>query len=51
MEKQYITPEFEVLKVDLLEDALVGDGSTEPSIPIQTDEPVLPTGEPIPDDF
>ena len=51
MEKQYITPEFEVLRVDLLEDALVGDGSTEPSIPVQTDEPVLPTGSSELDDF
>lgn len=48
MEKLYITPEFEVLKVDLLEDVLAGP-STEPSIPIQTDEPEIPTGDPLPD--
>ncbi|MBQ7504347.1 MAG: hypothetical protein IJT79_03415 [Ruminococcus sp.] len=47
MEKIYIAPEFEVLKCEFVEDVIMA--STEPSIPIQTDEPELPTGDPIPD--
>ncbi len=50
MEKIYISPEFEVFKVDLIEDALVGDGSLE-HLSSQTDEPELPTGESTMEDF
>ena len=48
MEKIYISPDFEVLKCELIEDVL--GASTEPSIPIESQEPSLPTGDPL-DDF
>lgn len=50
MEKTYIAPEFEVLKCELLEDVL--GMSTESTVPIQTDEPILPDPEsPTIEDF
>ncbi|MBR2109518.1 MAG: hypothetical protein IJ932_06225 [Ruminococcus sp.] len=50
MEKLYIAPELEVLKVDLLEDVLVGGASTEPSVPIETaSEEVGPDVPSMPD--
>ena len=47
MEKLYITPEFEVLKCEFTEDVILA--STEESIPVESQEPVLPTGDPLPD--
>ena len=47
MEKIYMSPEFEVLKCEFVEDVIMA--STEPSIPIQTEEPSLPGGDPIED--